>query len=182
VAAFRVESLEDVRLGPMLDGLIQIASRHGIRLPASLALAGKAFGQMQLAVAQLEPTLDPFKVAGSFLLRNFARRLLRPIEPQQLYYEGQKLRLRLVRLIEAVERATGARPGAKLQIDFGASSIESTIRRVGRQLAIAAGVAGSLVAAGTTSAAGTAGWIPTTFGVVAGVFGCWLAFDVFRSR
>src|SRR5207253_3135262 len=45
VDRFQVGSLSDIRIGPMLDGLIQIAGRHGVRLPASLALSGKAFGQ-----------------------------------------------------------------------------------------------------------------------------------------
>src|SRR5436189_3366293 len=49
ISRFDVSSLQDIRIGPMLDGLIQIASRHGVRLPASLALSGKAFGQLQLA-------------------------------------------------------------------------------------------------------------------------------------
>ena len=43
---------------------------HGMRLPASLALSGKAFGQVQLAIAELDPTLDPFQVVGDFLARN----------------------------------------------------------------------------------------------------------------
>ena len=48
----------------MLDEMTEIAARHGVRLPASLALIGKAFGQMQLAVAELDPTLDPFAAVG----------------------------------------------------------------------------------------------------------------------
>jgi hypothetical protein len=112
-----------------------------VRLPSSLALSGKAFGQVQLAITELDPTLDPFRVVGDFLLRNVRDRLIRQADPQRLYYEGQKARLRLVRLVEAVERATGARPGPKLQVDFiGAAGIEKAIARAGVRMSVAAAV------------------------------------------
>ena len=84
IERFRIGSLRDIQIGPMLDGILQIASRHGIRLPASLALSGKAFGQMQLAVTKLDPTLDPFRVIGRFLLRNVGQRLRKQADPQEL--------------------------------------------------------------------------------------------------
>ncbi len=147
VDRFQVTSLHDIQIGAMLEGMMQIASRHGVRLPASLALSGKAFGQIQLVIAELDSTLDPFKVASDFLLRDVARRLLHGSDPRSLYYEGQKLRLRLVRLVESIERATGARPGASLQIDIGATAtVEEAIARAGRNVALAvvasAGIAG----------------------------------------
>jgi predicted unusual protein kinase regulating ubiquinone biosynthesis (AarF/ABC1/UbiB family) len=180
---FRGESLRDIQIGPMLDGMLRIAGRHGVRLPSSLALSGKAFGQMQLAVSTLDPTLDPFRVIGRFLLRNAGEQLAKNTNPQQLYYEAQKLKVRLVRFVDAVERATGARPGPKLQVDFlGAPAIEDAIRGAGRRLALAAGGAAGLVGAAATAAAGTAGWIPITFAAVAGVFGSWLGFDLLRRR
>ena len=181
ISRFDVSSLQDIRIGPMLDGLIQIASRHGVRLPASLALSGKAFGQLQLAVAELDPTIDPFKTVGSFLLRSSGEKLRSSADPQKLYYEGQKLRLRLVRLFEAIERATGARPGAKLQVDFlGAAEIERAIGRAGRRLGLAATSAAALVGTATTAGAGTDAWIPITFASIAGVFAAWFAADVLR--
>jgi ubiquinone biosynthesis protein len=183
IKRFRVGSLRDIQIGPMLDGMLQIAARHGIRLPASLALSGKAFGQLQLAVARLDPTLDPFRVIGRFLIRNVGTRLKKHADPQQLYYDAEKLKLRVVRFVDAVERAAGARPGQKLQVDFlGAASIEDAIRSAGRRLALAAGTAAGLVGAAATASAGTAGWIPIIFGGVAGVFGAWLGLDLARRR
>jgi predicted unusual protein kinase regulating ubiquinone biosynthesis (AarF/ABC1/UbiB family) len=183
VAEFQVSSLRDVRIGPMLDGLIRIASRHRVRLPAALALAGKAFGQVQLAIAELDPTLDPFRVVGTFLVRNVRERLLRQADPQRLYYEGQKLKVRTVRLIEAIERATGARPGPKLQVDFiGAAPIENAIRRTGRLLSLAALAAACVVGAATTAASDVASWVPIVFGCAAAVFAVWLVLELRRQR
>src|SRR5439155_8180746 len=158
IERFHVGSLREIQIGPMLEGMIQIASRHGVRLPASLALSGKAFGQVQLAIAELDPTLDPFRVVGDFLLRNVRERLVTQADPQHLYYEGQKLKLRLGRLVEAIERATGARPGPKLQVDFiGSTAIERAIADAGRRLSLAAAAVALIVGAAATAAAGTAG-------------------------
>src|SRR5438132_13485581 len=181
IGRFHVGSLREIQIGPMLEGMIQIASRHGVRLPASLALSGKAFGQVQLAIGELDPTLDPFRVVGDFLLRNVRDRLIRQADPQHLYFEGQKLRLRLARLVEAVERATGARPGPKLQVDFlGSEGIERAIARAGRRLSLAAATAALLVGAAATAAAGTAAWVSIAFAAVGTAVGIWLALDLGR--
>ncbi|HEX6702357.1 MAG TPA: AarF/UbiB family protein [Gaiellaceae bacterium] len=178
---FHVGSLREIQIGPMLEGLIQIANRHGVRLPAALALSGKAFGQVQLAIAELDPLLDPFRVVGDFLLRNVRDRLIRQADPQRVYFEAQKLKLRLVRFVEAVERATGARPGPKLQVDFlGSEGIERAIARAGRRLSLAAAAAALLVGGAATAAAGTAGWVSIAFAAVGGVVGAWLALDLAR--
>jgi ubiquinone biosynthesis protein len=141
-------SLRDIRIGAMLEGLTDIATRHRIRLPAALALSGKAFGQMQLAVAQLSPGLDPFDVVSGFLVRSVRERLFEHADPQRLFYEGQKLKLRATRLLEAVERTAGARPGGRLEVEFlGTDRIEEAIQRSARRIAIAGVGAAALVAA-----------------------------------
>ncbi len=181
IERFHVASLQDIEIGPMLDGMIRIAASHGIRLPASLALSGKAFGQVQLAIAELDSTLNPFEVVGDFLARNVRDRVIRQADPQRWFYEGQKLKLRATRLIEAIERATGARPGPKLQVDFlGSRDIEQAISRAGRRLALAALAAASLVGSAMTAATSTANWVPIVFGIVGAVIGAWLVVDVAR--
>src|SRR5439155_11489387 len=111
-------SLKEIQLGPVLQEITEIAIRHDVRLPASLALTGKALAQMQLATAALDPTLDPFSVAGQFLTKGLVNRIRDRMDPKQLFYEAQKLRLRFVRLVESVERLAGARPGPKLTVNF----------------------------------------------------------------
>jgi predicted unusual protein kinase regulating ubiquinone biosynthesis (AarF/ABC1/UbiB family)/nucleotide-binding universal stress UspA family protein len=181
IEQFHVASLQDIQIGPMLDGMIRIAASHGIRLPASLALSGKAFGQVQLAIAELDPSLNPFQVVGDFLARNVRDRLVRQADPQRWFYEGQKLRLRATRLIEAIERATGARPGPKLQVDFlGARDIEQAIARTGRRLSLAALAAAALVGSALTAATSTANWVPIVFGVAGALIGAWLVLDLAR--
>jgi ubiquinone biosynthesis protein len=179
-AGYRGVSLREIRLGPLLQQMTEISIRHGVRLPASLALAGKAFGQMQLATAELDPSLDPFDVAGSFFLRHLRERARGFVNPRTLVYEGEKLRLRATRLLEALESATGARPGRNLQVDFqGTRPLEETVRRAGGRLALGAAGGAALVATAiAASAAQPILWLTILLGALgAGLMG-WLLADL----
>lgn len=184
VGLFRVSSFSDIELGPMLDTLIEIAARHGIRLPASLAMTGKAFGQMQLAVAELDPTLDPFSAVGGFMFRGLRERVGGALDPQKAIYEIQKLKVRTTRLVEGIERLTGARPGPGLQIELrGSRTLEDAIRKAGRRIALAFAGGAALLAAVLAAAASSIDlWVPVTLGVAAGIAGLALVLDLVRSR
>ncbi len=183
MARYRTASLKDIQLGPILQEMTQISVRYGVPLPASLALTGKALAQMQLATAQLDPELDPFDVAGKFLMRNLLREMTSRIDPKALFYQSQKLRVRATRVLEAIERMIGARPGQKMEINFRAAPLEATVRRAGRQLALGLMAGAAILASGVTAlSARVPGWVPVTFGVVAGVLTFGLLVDLFRKR
>jgi ubiquinone biosynthesis protein len=179
---YRGLTLKEMQLGPLLQEITELSIRHGVRLPASLALTGKALAQMQLAVAELDPTLDPLSVAGSFMMRGLRERLRERLDPQWLFYEGQKLRTRLVRLAEAIERLAGARPGPKLQVQFrGMEGLEDTVRRIGRRLALAMVAAASLVGSAFAAASTAApGWMAPVMGIGGVVLTAGLLVDLFR--
>jgi ubiquinone biosynthesis protein len=184
LARYRHLPLKEMQLGPILQEITEISIRHDVPLPASLTLTGKALAQMQLATAELDPTLDPFAVAGQFLMRKFRGEVTGRMDPQKLFYESQKLRMRAVRLVESVERVTGARPGPKLQVNFrGTERLEDTIRRAGRRLSLAL-VAGALWI-GTALAAASAHaatWVPLSLASLGGVFTLGLGLDLLRGR
>src|SRR5437763_7135139 len=181
---YRDLSLKEIQLGPILQEMTEISIRHDVRLPASLALTGKALAQMQLATAELDPDLDPFDVAGNYLMKRVSGQVRDRIDPRKMFYEAQKLRIRAARLIEAVERLAGSRPGPKLQVQFrGIEGLESTIHRAGRRLALALSAAGVLVGTAVTAAsARVAGWIPVALGTVGGLLLAGLALDLLRRR
>ena len=56
----------------MLEAMVEIAAGTAIRLPGSLALSGKAFGQIQLAVAELDPSSTPSRVVNGFMVKGSA--------------------------------------------------------------------------------------------------------------
>jgi len=184
MARYRHLSLKEISLGPILQEVTEISIRHDVQLPASLALTGKALAQMQLATAELDPTLDPFSVAGQFVMKGLASRARESLDPKRLFYEGQKLKLRAVRLIESIERLAGARPGPKLTVNFrGTERLEDTVRRAGRRLALAITAGSALVATGITAgSANVAGWVPSTLGGVGGAFAVGLVVDLVRRR
>jgi len=111
MANYRTAALAEMQIGPILQEMSAIALRHGVPLPASLTLTTKALAQVQLATAELDPKLDPFEVAGKFLMRWIVKRMSTTLDPKTLVYRSQKLKVRALRVIEAVERLLGARPG-----------------------------------------------------------------------
>jgi predicted unusual protein kinase regulating ubiquinone biosynthesis (AarF/ABC1/UbiB family)/nucleotide-binding universal stress UspA family protein len=184
LASYRHLSLRDLRLGPLLQQLTEISVRHRVRLPSSLALIGKAFGQMQLAAAELDPSLDPFSVAGTFYLRQLMGSARTMANPRQLFYEGQKLRVRVSRLLEGLERALGVRGGAGLQVELGGvQELTGAIGRAGRRIAIGLAAATALVGTAiTASAAHPAAWAVAVFGAAAVLLTGGLLLDAVRSR
>ncbi len=183
MAKYRTAGLAEMQVGPILQEMSEIALRHGVPLPASLTLVGKALAQVQLATVQLDPTLDPFEVAGKFLTRSLLQGMRAKLSPKTLLYQSQKLRVRVVRAIETVERLIGVRPGQKLVVDFRATSLEDTVQRAGRRLALGMIVAASLFASDFTAVSMTAtNWIPTTFGGLAVLLTLVLLVDLARRR
>jgi predicted unusual protein kinase regulating ubiquinone biosynthesis (AarF/ABC1/UbiB family) len=178
----RGSALTDLQLGALLEDVTEVALRHHVVLPASLALMGKAFAQMQIATAELDPTLDPFKVAGNFVLKTLAGRIREGASPRQVLYEVQKAKVRFVRLVEAVERVTGARPGSKLQVDFrGTEGLEQTIRRTGQRVAVGITAGAALLGAAITAAADdVAAWVPPSLGSLAAVLTAGVIVDFLR--
>ncbi len=183
MAKNRTASLKDIQLGPVLQEMTEISLRHNVPLPASLTLTGKALAQMQLAAAQLDPELDPFDVAGKFLMRSVFTGMGSKLDLKAVFYQTQKMKVRAMRVIEAVERLIGARPGQKLEVNFRATTLETTIRRAGRRLALGL-TAGAAILASSLSALSTrvAGWVPAAFGVLAGLLTLGLIVDLIRRR
>jgi predicted unusual protein kinase regulating ubiquinone biosynthesis (AarF/ABC1/UbiB family)/nucleotide-binding universal stress UspA family protein len=183
MAKNRTASLKDIQLGPVLQEMTEISLRHSVPLPASLTLTGKALAQMQLAAAQLDPELDPFDVAGKFLMRSVFTGMGSKLDLKAVFYQTQKMKVRAMRVIEAVERLIGARPGQKLEVNFRATTLETTIRRAGRRLALGL-TAGAAILASSLSALSTrvAGWVPAAFGVLAGLLTLGLIVDLIRRR
>ena len=151
MAKNRSASLKDIQLGPVLQEMTEISLRHDVPLPASLTLTGKALAQMQLAAAQLDPELDPFDVAGKFLMRTVFTGMGSKLDLKAVFYQTQKLKVRALRVIEAVERLIGARPGQKLEVNFRAASLETTIRRAGRRLALGLTAGAAILATSLTA-------------------------------
>jgi predicted unusual protein kinase regulating ubiquinone biosynthesis (AarF/ABC1/UbiB family) len=164
MARYRKVRLAEMQLGPILLEMSELAVRHGVPLPASLTLLGKALAQVQLATAQLDPDLDPFEVAGTYLTGAILKTVRTKLDPKTLVYESQKLKMRALRMLETLERVVGARTGQNLEVNFRSDTIEDTVRRTGRRLAIGLIAAACVVAAGLTAAStATAGWVPGTF-------------------
>jgi ubiquinone biosynthesis protein len=179
IAGYRHVSLQELRLGPLLQQLTEIAVRHDVRLPAALALIGKAFGQMQLTAADLDPTLDPFAVAGSFFLRRVAGQVRTAANPRTLFYEAEKLRVRAGRVLDGIEQlATAPR-----EAETGMRELQRSVSQAGRRMALGFAAAAALLATAIAAgAAHAAGWTTPLLGAIAAVLTVLLVADLVRSR
>ncbi len=183
MAKNRGASLKDIQLGPVLQEMTEIALRYDVALPASLTLTAKALAQMQLAAATMDPQIDPFDVAGKFLMRSVVRGMGRKLDPTSIFYQAQRFKVRFQKVVEAVERLIGARPGQKLEVNFRAASLETTIRRAGRRLALSLTAGAAILGTSLTAVSGrVADWVPAAFGVVAFALTSALLVDLFRKR
>ena len=183
VTHFRHSLLKEIELGPVLQGITEISARHDVRLPASLALTGKALAQMQLATAELDPTLDPFSVAGTYLFRSLTGGLRERADPQRLIYDVQKLKTRAVRLIEALERLAGTRPGPNFQVHIsGTERLETAIRTATRRVALALTAGPCIMGAAFTADTSVASWVPQTLGAFGGFLTVILLADLVLRR
>jgi ubiquinone biosynthesis protein len=184
MARNRGVSIKEIQLGPVLQEMTEIALRHDVALPASLTLTAKALAQMQLAAATLDPDVDPFDVAGKFLMRNLVRGMGAKLDPKTLFYQAQRFKVRFEKVVEAIERLIGARPGQKLEVNFRAASLETTIRRAGRRLAISLTAGAAILASALTAVSSdrVARWVPVAFGVVSAGLLLALLVDLIRKR
>lgn len=184
MAKYRTASLAEMQIGPLLQEMSAVSLRHGVPLPDSLTLAIKALAQVQLATAELDPALDPYDVAGKYLMRLMVKRMGAALNPKTLMFQSQKLKVRALRMVEAVENLVGVRPGGpKLVVNFRANSLEDIVRHTGRRLTLGLIAAASVLTSGLTATSPVvAEWVPITFGVVAGLLTLGLVIDLLRRR
>ena len=131
------------------------------------------------------PTLDPFAVAGSFLMRGGRTGSAAGVDPKKLFYEAQKLRVRFTRLVESIERLSGSRPGPKLTVNFRGTERAGGHDPAGRsrRLALALSAGRTLVATAiTASSTHVADWVPITLGTRRGALTLGLIGDLVRRR
>jgi predicted unusual protein kinase regulating ubiquinone biosynthesis (AarF/ABC1/UbiB family)/nucleotide-binding universal stress UspA family protein len=183
MARNRGTSLREIQLGPVLQEMTEISLRYHVPLPASLTLTGKALAQMQLAAATLDPQIDPFEVAGKFLMRNVLKGMGAKLDPTALFYQSQRIKVRVLKVVEALERLIGARPGQKLEVNFRAATLETTIRRAGRRLALSLTAGAAILGTALTAVSDrVASWVPVAFGVAAAALTFGLLFDLVRKH
>lgn len=176
-------SLKELELGPLLTEITTIAVKYDVKLQASMLLTSKALAQMQLVTAELDPTLDPFSVAGTYITKHIFAKMRDQVSPTKMLYEGAKLRTRFNNLFTSVEGLlAGARHG-RLQVQFrGLERLEDAIGRAGRRLAVSLVATASLTGAAITSTSSNVpSWITPVEVGMGTVFGLILIWDLLRK-
>jgi hypothetical protein len=104
--------------------------------------------------------------------------------PRELFFEAQKLRVRVDRLLENLERVVGARPGRGLQVEMNRpEAFTDVISHAGRRIALGLTAASAMVGTAVTSAGSRpARWSTPAFATTAAVLTGALLADVLRRR
>jgi hypothetical protein len=139
---------------------------------------------MQLAAGDLDPTLNPLEVARSFGTRNALRQLGGLLDPEHIFYNLQKGKARVSRILESIESLASAMPGGRLQVQFrGLDHFEQTVRRTGRRLGLGLAAGAAIVATAVVAASphGTT-FVTTAMGTLAVLLGTALVVDIARGR
>jgi len=110
-------------------------------------MVGKALSQIELTVTELAPEIDPFEEARRFFLSSIRRRVFDRIDPQQMYFEVERMRYRISQISEGLATAIGNRPGKKFEVRFTSRELEQRIVRTGRMVALGLGAGLTWIAA-----------------------------------
>ncbi len=183
VAEMRSRSLQELNLVELLNRLTAISVRHGVPLPPPFVLVGKALSQVDGAVSELAPELDPIEEARRFFMRSVSRRVAGRLDPQQIIYEAEKLRYRASQVADGLATVVGNRPGHQLEVKFTSARLEQKVVRAGRAVALGLGAGLTWVAA--TQASSSDRIDPRLSRALSGVAGglsVWFATEVARTR
>ena len=124
ISGLRGRSLQEINLVELLNQLTAISVRNGVPLPPAFVMVGKALAQVDGAVSELAPELDPIAEARRFFIRSISRRLAGRLDPQQIIYEAERLRYRASQISEGLATVVGSRPGRQLEVKFTSARLE----------------------------------------------------------
>jgi predicted unusual protein kinase regulating ubiquinone biosynthesis (AarF/ABC1/UbiB family) len=139
IAGVEGQSLEQIQIVELLNELTAISVRHGVPLPAEFVMVGKALTQVELTVSELAPEVDPFEEARRYFMKSIRRRVADRIDPQELFFEVERLRYRLGQIGEGLATIVGNRPGQRLEVRFTSQELERRIVRTGRMIGLGLG-------------------------------------------
>ena len=183
MAEIRGRSLNEIHLVDVLNQLTMISVRHGVPLPPAFVMVGKALAQVDGAVSELAPELDPIEEARRFFMRSISRRLVGRLDPQQIIYEAERLRYRASQISDGLATVVGNRPGRQLEVKFTSARLEQKVVRAGRVVALGLGAGLTWVAATQASTSDQIDpRLSRTLRGVAGGLSVWFAAEVVRAR
>ena len=183
VAELRGRSLQEINLVELLNRLTVISVRHGVPLPPAFVMVGKALAQVDHAVSELAPELDPIEEARRFFIRSISRRLAGRLDPQQIIYETERLRYRASQISDGLATVVGNRPGRQLEVKFTSARLEQKVVRAGRAVALGLGAGLTWVAATQASTSDQIDpRLSRALRSVAGGLSVWFAAEVARTR
>ncbi|MCX8052287.1 MAG: AarF/ABC1/UbiB kinase family protein [Armatimonadetes bacterium] len=180
-----------VNMGRLLTQALSTSAKHRVRLPASFAVLGKVFANIDGICRQLDPDFNLTEIARSCLGKAVRKELASEGTVTELYRAVSATRSLIVNLPEQLARLIRKAVDGNLRLEFkhhGLDEVTSSLRassnRIAIALIVAAIIVGSSLIVATAKGTGRLFGLPT-LGVIgyvmASVFGVWLIASIIRS-
>lgn len=180
-----------VNMGQLLIRVLNVSAKYRIRLPASFAVLGKVFANVEGICRHLDPDFNFTEVARSYVGKAMRSELRSNDVITELYRALVASKDFLFSLPEHMDRLMRKAVEGTLRVEFkhqGLDEVSTTLERAANRISIALIVAGAIIG---SSLVVTAGKGPVSlFGlptlgvigyIVALVFGVWLILAILRS-
>ena len=180
-----------INFGVMLTRILDVSAEHKIRLPASFAVLGKVFANVDATCSRLDPDFNFTEIARGYVGKAVKKEFSSESTLAELYRTLAGLRHFLLGLPEHLDRLVRKAVEGTLRIEFKHHGLEemsgnfrSSANRVAIALIVGATIIGSSLVA--TLSKGPTSWFGLpTLGIigylVAMFFGAWLIISIIRS-
>ncbi|HEU0054923.1 MAG TPA: AarF/ABC1/UbiB kinase family protein, partial [Longimicrobium sp.] len=190
VARFQTATAEDVEVGRTMLEVFRAAADSGVRLPAEMALLGRAL----LALDQVGRTLDPAFDPNATIRRNVSdimrRRMLKGLSPGRMVSHllemnelVQKLPARVNRILDQVDRGGVVMHVRVAEEVWVMEGMQKVANRVTVGLILAALILGAAMMMRVQTRFTILGYpgIAMIFFLMAAILGIWLVIDILRQ-
>ncbi|MCE5198229.1 MAG: AarF/ABC1/UbiB kinase family protein [Armatimonadota bacterium] len=180
-----------VNMGRVLGRVLNVSAKHKVRLPASFAVLGKVFTDIEGICRRLDPDFNFTEVARGYVGKAVRSELRSQDMLTELYRSMVASRDFLLNLPEHLDRLIRKAVDGTLRVEFkhqGLEQVSETFRASANKISIALIVAGAIVGSSlvVTAGRGPIRWFGLpALGVlgyiVATFFGTWLIVSIIRS-
>lgn len=180
-----------INMGKLLTRVLNVSTRHRVRLPVAFAVLAKVFTNIDGICSQLDPDFNFTEVARAYVGRAVRSELRTENMVNELYRAVSSTRSFLFSLPEHLDRLMRKLVEGHLRVEFKHQNLEEvagSFRAGSNRLAIGIIVGSTIIGSSVIVAAGqgATSWFGLpTLGLmgyaVATIFGAWLIVDIMKS-
>lgn len=179
-----------VNMGRLLTRVLNVSTRHKIRMPVAFAVLAKVFTNIDGICRQLDPDFNFTEVARSYVGKAVRSELRSENTANELYRALASTRSFLFALPEHMDRLMRKLVEGNFRVEFRHQNLEevsSSFRNGSNRISIAVIIGSTIIGSSliVSSGRGTTSWFGLpTIGIlgyaIATIFGAWLVYGILR--